>query len=231
MDNCVEKHDGRKYKDELIDLMRRIDQALCGGGIEYFGVFGTCLGAVREKNIIPWDDDIDIAVRRPDFRNAVALLSKSTEELYVCEEGFRRGRIFNRVSESDLLEKKRAYVDLYVIDYAPESRVHFMWNVLWYVGLSRIIWRRKGRLPQVHPCLYAIADFVALPFRVFSSKTLQRLAEWFYVYKKKTSVIKLSFDANRKRYPACIFEQSIRAQFGNITIMIPKGYDRYLEQC
>ena len=75
------QHDNDKYKIELLDLLRRVDKTLSDCGIEYFAVYGTCLGAVREKGIIPWDDDVDIAVRRCDFLRALKVLTDSEEQI------------------------------------------------------------------------------------------------------------------------------------------------------
>ena len=40
---------------------------------------GTLLGTVREHGYIPWDDDIDMAMLRPDYDKLVGLATKEFE--------------------------------------------------------------------------------------------------------------------------------------------------------
>lgn len=52
----------KKNRDDAIKLLKIVVDTLDKHDIEYYLDFGTLIGAVREKGLIPWDDDIDISL-------------------------------------------------------------------------------------------------------------------------------------------------------------------------
>lgn len=57
----------KRLRASVLKILDTIDKACETLDITYFADSGTLLGAVREHGIIPWDDDIDIAMTRHDY--------------------------------------------------------------------------------------------------------------------------------------------------------------------
>lgn len=63
----------RRLQLAQLAILKDIDSLCSRHGITYFLDSGTVLGAVRHGGFIPWDDDVDIAMLRPDYDRFLAL--------------------------------------------------------------------------------------------------------------------------------------------------------------
>lgn len=94
-------------------------------GIRYSLGGGTLLGAVRHQGYIPWDDDIDIMMPRPDYERFLELYSEEGE--YVVQDCHNDETYFypfakvydQRTFLQELVVRSGVYVDVFPIDGLP----------------------------------------------------------------------------------------------------------------
>lgn len=59
--------------EEQLKLLHRFDAFCKEHALLYSLGWGTLLGAIRHKGFIPWDDDVDVSMSRPDFERLLSL--------------------------------------------------------------------------------------------------------------------------------------------------------------
>ena len=110
-----------------LDILIEIDEICTKNNFRYSLAYGTLIGAVRHKGFIPWDDDIDIFLPRPDYNKFVDYCSKNKTIFKLLSYDnsrwysypFAKATNQNTVieeEETDFNGKMGIYVDVFPLD-------------------------------------------------------------------------------------------------------------------
>ena len=66
-DGWLVKSDMKKVWNRQLEIWQEVDRICRKHAINYWAAYGTLLGAARHKGFIPWDEDFDLCMMRPEF--------------------------------------------------------------------------------------------------------------------------------------------------------------------
>ena len=124
--------DLEELKHIELEVMKKIHEFCEENSIIYYLCFGTLIGAVRHDGFIPWDDDIDIYMKRDDYEKFLTLFPQKAEELDLNYANYMTkpyyGRCFTKVFDNKTVLKEPQYktdddigvfVDIWPLDGTP----------------------------------------------------------------------------------------------------------------
>ncbi len=119
---------------QQIDILNEFVRICNENNLRYFLIGGTCLGAVRHKGFIPWDDDIDVGMPRIDYDKFASLYKEKLGDDYYYQDHntdpeypylFAKIRKNKTIFLQDAVQKlnihQGIYIDIFPIDGVPSD--------------------------------------------------------------------------------------------------------------
>ena len=97
-------------------VLAQIDRICTKHGITYFADWGTILGAVRHGGFVPWDDDLDICMKRDDYKKFREVADAELPKEFVIHDYERKENhwlFLSRVVNSNHICFDQDYLDQY----------------------------------------------------------------------------------------------------------------------
>lgn len=86
MDNKM-TYDLRRLQLEQLTILDELKRVCQKNGLTFYLAYGSCLGAMRHKGFIPWDDDIDVLMPVEDY-DKLMKLSKEFKHPFFLQNNF-----------------------------------------------------------------------------------------------------------------------------------------------
>ena len=226
-----------------LDLLLELDHVCKKRGLRYYLDGGTLLGAVCYDGFIPWDDDIDIKMPRPDYEELLTLQYEFSDHIFLdaprpehCKFTFLKlidTRTVLEETHGDRVKTTGVYIDILPMDGHPADPEKCKEHMR---KLSRLNTRFHGSLTGFASLKSAsswlsrikgiIYDKLFSPWNVYQKLT--ELAKK-YPYDNATQVgLVIEGDPVRERFEKSWLEPHVMLEFEGYQFPAPNAAEEHL---
>lgn len=126
-------------KETQLGILKYVDRYCTEHGLRYFLADGTLIGAIRHRGYIPWDDDIDIRMPRPDYNKLMKSFNADVGDNHfklIAPTSAEAQHYFVKIIDTrtikiePYLNYKNGYlgvdIDVFPLDGCPEGEHEFL---------------------------------------------------------------------------------------------------------
>ena len=241
-----------RWNAVIIDVLSAFIRICEAQGLRYFCAGGTAIGAVRHQGMIPWDDDIDVFMPRPDYDRFLRLATQSMPEGYEVLSPYATkdypmyfAKMCN--ARTTLLENERIpcvfglYIDIFPLDgacddvetcYREKRRFKRLMNKLEAVSTHNSFGEYVGLLTKRREWGRFAVKTVAFCCRSWLRRWLLKQMDsiaYGHDYALSSRVVTYSGAYQRQEiYPKAWLETPQMFAFEGLMVNLPHDYDAYL---
>lgn len=227
-----------EVKDIQVEILQSVADFCDQNNITYFLAAGTMLGAIRHKGFIPWDDDIDIIIPRPDYERLLKTFKADHLDIGYPTLSSDYFYPYIKISDNRTTLKEDftldmglgVNIDVFPLDGFPQEEKQIDEH------LAKLRSYRKPILFKVFKISERLVSYKKLILN-----TLRFLTPINYYLKKVIKTAKLyAFETSenagiavwgygkREVCPQTVFTDSVEVEFENRKFKAPIGYEKYL---
>lgn len=235
---------GSERKKIQLDILKTVTGYCRELGLSCFLYHGTLLGAVRHRGYIPWDDDIDLAMPRPDFERLSRSFNRDNRGCrlltHLQEPDFPYPLAKVSHNGSRLVENTAIQfaglgvnIDIYIIDGLPDQKVRQK-RLIRSIALYRRILDAKLIAVNPHRVFYKNGIITAgklalapVNYRSIVSKIDRKARAFTYDRGGWAASLTWGYGA-REIAPRSCFQDRVLVQFEDSRYYAPAGYHEIL---
>lgn len=239
-----------RYKQVLLKTMRAFDTFCSLHGIEYVAAYGTVLGAIRHKGLIPWDDDIDVFMNWDNYKKFLSLKEEANRVDYRIIDRNDKGYYLPIAKFTDnhstIWEHKKypflfgVFIDVFPLGYVnsigESKKLHKLYlnhSKELSKGYRVFSFTKQDIADAIYKPIETLDCFVQRFCRDYHQSELDKLDDFiskiqygeFILYYR--SMDEFDHSLFRSKW----FDNTIKVPFEDFEIPIPIGYHDYLTLC
>lgn len=226
----------KKVWNVELDILNHIIEICKKNNINYSICGGSLLGAVRHHGFIPWDDDIDICMKREEYDRFINIATSELKfpyfvQYYKTEKLYTRGHAQIRNSNTTAIlyneynqYNKGIFVDVFPLDNIPDNKIQRFFYINKLVVYKKILNIQKKEKDYFIKKIIKNILFINQEKRLFR---FEKVVRKYNKYNTKQCGA-ISFLPKEFKYENDWFDNYIDLSFEKIEVKSIKKYDELL---